>query len=185
MNTDDFVLLSYLALGKSIKGKTTLQKDMYFIGILSNRIDELGYRPHYYGPYSPFIAHANEELKTYGYVMENTSVWGIDTNGFEVVRYDYALTETGEKVAKEMKEINPAEWDSIHDAAKKILSAGEIDYMSLSVAAKSYFILKRQGDKTTVKDIKTIAKDFGWDVKDDKLDKALDFLEKTELAVRN
>jgi len=56
MNTYDFVHLALYAMGGEIRGKTKLQKTIYFLGRLSNHIDELGYNPHFYGPYSSEVA---------------------------------------------------------------------------------------------------------------------------------
>ena len=58
MNTYNFVHLTLHALGGQVRGKTKLQKMVYFAGILTGAIEELGYRPHYYGPYSSEVTDA-------------------------------------------------------------------------------------------------------------------------------
>lgn len=51
MNTRDFVALTLREAGGEICGKTKLQKLLYFVGVLTDCLDELGYRAHFYGPY--------------------------------------------------------------------------------------------------------------------------------------
>src|SRR5688572_30485443 len=95
---NDFVLLAYKAFGGSIKGKTMLQKRMYFLSVMLGV--DLGYGPHYYGPYSAAVAAANADLKGVGFLGERSSPWGFDHRGFEMARYDYELTEAGQRVAE-------------------------------------------------------------------------------------
>ena len=72
MSPYDFVHLSFLAVGDEIHGRTKLQKTVYFLGVLSNKLSELGYRPHFYGPYSDAVASSVNRLKSLGFVIENT-----------------------------------------------------------------------------------------------------------------
>lgn len=80
----DFVLLGYKALGGSIRGKTMLQKRMYFLSVFLDA--DLGYGPHYYGPYSSAVAAANLDLKSLGFLDESSAGWGVDHRGFEIAR---------------------------------------------------------------------------------------------------
>jgi uncharacterized protein YwgA len=52
MDAKEFVQLSMLAMGSEIQGKTKLQKTVYFLGLMTGCLDDLGYRAHFYGPYS-------------------------------------------------------------------------------------------------------------------------------------
>jgi uncharacterized protein YwgA len=179
MRINDFVLLAYQAFG-DFTGKTSFQKKIYFLGVITGKVDFLGYKPHYYGPYSAEVEMANAELKSLGYISENVSSWGIDDNGFEKVRYDYHLSEEGKTIAdKKVKEFHE-EWGKIATAAKIIKKGGNIDYYSLSVAAKAFFILSNKDRPLTLKEIKETASQFGWNIEDDVLDKAVNFLKKTE-----
>ena len=56
MDARDFVALTLMASGGHIQGKTKLQKLVYFTGALTGMLDGLGYRAHYYGPFSPTVA---------------------------------------------------------------------------------------------------------------------------------
>ena len=56
MDVKDFVQLSLLAMGGQIQGKTNVQKKVYFLGLITDCLDDLGYRAHFYGPYSDEVA---------------------------------------------------------------------------------------------------------------------------------
>src|SRR5262249_40853843 len=68
MDPNDFVVLAILAMGGEIQGKTKFQKAVYFLGLLTGCIDDLGYRAHFYGPYSDDVANAIDRLRTIGAV---------------------------------------------------------------------------------------------------------------------
>ena len=134
MNPYDFVHLALLAVGEEITGRTKLQKTIYFLGILTKTVDELGYRPHYYGPYSATVADAVNRLKAYGFVQQSSLHTGaVDESGFEIMRHDFQLTGEGEKIAERKKTQNPEVWKKIEAAVARFKQGGEIDYMKMSV----------------------------------------------------
>src|SRR5579863_10430213 len=101
MNAYDFVHLVLNAMGGQIQGRTKLQKTIYFLGILTGNIDELGYRAHYYGPYSDTVAAAVNRLKALGFVEEGSLQTGmVGEDGFEIARHDFTLTEQGKEIAE-------------------------------------------------------------------------------------
>src|SRR4051794_11752051 len=101
MEARDFVQLALLATDGEIQGKTKLQKTVYFLGLMTDQLDDLGYRAHYYGPYSDEVAGAVGWLKTIGAVEQTSSgVGSTDNSGFEVRRYDFRLNERGRKFAE-------------------------------------------------------------------------------------
>lgn len=51
-------------------------------------------------------------------------------------------------------------------------------------AAKAYFVLTREGGKATSNRIKEVAEKLGWSINETELDKAVDFLDKINLARR-
>lgn len=180
MKTRDFVLLAYGALGGRISGRTALQKRVYF---LSEMLDENnGFNPHYYGPYSAEVAEANSELRAIGYLMEDCTVYGWNHYGFEMARYDYSLTEDGLKLLERKKKEYPAEWGKILAAANTIKEAGNLNYMELALAAKAYFILTREGGTASRETISAVAKNLGWSISEEELDRAISFLDKMHLA---
>ena len=180
MQPRDFVLFAHGAFSDRISGRTALQKIVYFLSVIMN--ENLGFNPHYYGPYSSKVAEVNSELKELGFIRETTTVYGYNNQGFEMTKYDYSLTEDGHKLLCRKKDAYPEEWEKFFKIADKIKSAGTMHYMELAMAAKAYFILKREGGKTNRETIKTKAKQLGWSINDDGLDKALTFLEKIELV---
>jgi len=180
MQTRDFVLFAHGAFGGGISGRTALQKKIYFLGIMLG--ENHGFSPHYYGPYSAQVADANSELKSLNYLKEEVNVYGWDHQGFEMVRYDYSLTEDGQKLLQRKKKEYPKEWEKMLECANRIKDAGNLNYMELAMAAKAYMILKREGGKTNRNTIKTVAERLGWSIDETELDRAIDFLDKIHLA---
>lgn len=178
----DFIHISLFALGGEVQGKTALQKKIYFLGVLTDTLDELGYRPHFYGPYSDEVAQAMQELKTIGYVEQEVRSTGMaDAAGFERCRYDYRLTEAGKRVALAKAAANNALWTKIQSIAERLKTAGNIDYMKLSIAAKTYFLLGQPGARPSKEDLAQLASKFGWRVKPEEVQEAAKYLEKLEL----
>src|ERR1039457_7278255 len=114
MRAYDFVHMAMLALGEAIRGKTKLQKTMYFVGLLAGRSAELGYRPHYYGPYSAEVADAVKRLKAVDFITQDTTHFGaVNDAGFEIARHDFRLTDDGRAIAKQKAEADPELWQRI------------------------------------------------------------------------
>ncbi len=178
----DVVLLAYKAFGGMVKGKTMLQKRVYFLSVFLNA--DLGYEAHYYGPYSEGVATANLEMKSLGYLSESVAGWGIDQRGFELARYDYKLTDAGARTADRKAELNPELWKRIEEAAKVVNEAGNLDYMELSIAAKAYYILTQMNSKATLEEIAKMLPKFGWKVSKGELEKATEFLQKANLVTK-
>jgi uncharacterized protein len=182
MDTRDLILMAYKAFGGSIQGKTKLQKLIYFIGVFQNRIDQLGYIPHYYGPYSPVVANENSLLNSLGFVSESISHSPfINDRGFEISRHDFNLTEDGERIVSGKIVQFPEEWEKIKEITQKIQDAGDLNYQELSIAAKSYFILSQKGSANR-DSIQKMAEEFGWKVDKAELDRAIKFLLDTKLV---
>ena len=183
MSPYDFVHLCLLAMGGEIKGKTKLQKTAYFLGLLSNMIDDLGYRAHFYGPYSADVAGAANRVRALGFATQTVSGIGtVDSAGFEVARYDLRLTEEGTRMAKVKAANNPNEWEKLKQAAEVLKRADEHDYMKLSIAAKVYFMLGRQKQATRIEDLVAVAQKFRWSVTPGQVREAAKFLESLGLV---
>ena len=177
MLSRNVVLLTLEAFGGGTTGKTLLLKRMFFLGEILGR--NFGYRPHYYGPYSDDIAADITILKNYGLIEAKTNEYGVaGVGGFEVRRFDYCLTEEGRKAVQWLKGGYPEEAKKIEDAAFCIQKAGEIDYMDLSIAAKAYFILKKNQQPMAPREIAAEARNFSWHVEDPQIKSAVGFLEK-------
>lgn len=184
MNAYDFVHLVLNAMGGQIQGRTKLQKTIYFLGILTGNIDELGYRPHYYGPYSDAVAAAVNRLKALGFVEEGSLHTGmLGKDGFEIARHDFTLTEEGKAISAKKAEVNAPAWKKITEAVAKFRRAGDVDYMKMSVAAKTYFVLSNKGQPTTVVELSESAKALGWNPKPAEIMESVKFLEDLGLAM--
>lgn len=177
MNTYDFVHLALHAMGGEIKGKTKFQKTVYFLGLLTEIAEDLGYRPHFYGPYSSEVAGAADRLRALGFAMQTAAGGGaVDQAGFEVARYDLRLTEEGTRMAQEKAKKYPEEWVKLGKAAEVLTKANEQDYVKLSIAAKTYFMLGQRRGTARINDLVALAENFGWSVKPDQVRDAARFL---------
>jgi uncharacterized protein YwgA len=180
ISAQDFILLAYKAFGGRMKGKTLLQKRVYFLSVMVS--ENLGYGAHYYGPYSEEVATGNAELRSLGLVKENVESYGVDYRGFERARFDYDLSEFGARVADQIAVIYPDLWERIERAAKTLIKSGDLDYMALSIAAKAYYILQKEGGSSTLEKIKELLPKFNWSVSDLQLKSAAEFLRKAALV---
>lgn len=184
MDAKDFVTLTLLVTGGEIRGNTKLQKTVYFLALMTGKQEELGYRAHFYGPYSDDVASAVTQLKSIGAVDQNVSDWGYDRSGFEVKRYDYRLNEPGRSYADTVKRRNHDLWNKMHSAYTAYTKAGDLDYMKLSIAAKSYFLLGQKKAPAADAELAKLAERFGWTVTTNQVGEAVDYLVKLGVVER-
>ena len=178
MNAYDFVQLTLLAIGGEIHGKTKLQKTVYFLGIMTGELDNLGYGPHFYGPYSADVADATGQLHALGFLNRNMAQTGLhDDSGFEAIRYDFTFTEAGRQIAKAKAKSNAALWKKLQRAAGTLKNAGDIDYMKMSIAAKAYFMLGEKRGRATPAELAALAPRFGWNVSEGQVAAAVGYLQ--------
>jgi uncharacterized protein YwgA len=183
MKAYDFVHLVVYAANGEIQGRTKLQKMVYFTGLLTGTLDELGYRAHYYGPYSATVTAAVDELLSLGFLEQHIASGGaIDPRGFEVARYDYRLTEDGKAIAREKAVLRKHKWENINRAVTQLEKAGVNDYMKLSIAAKAYFLVDRAKTPVTIGRLVQMGEQFGWKVSKDEVRDASDWLESLNLV---
>lgn len=183
MKAYDFVHLVIYAAGGEIQGRTKLQKMVYFAGVLTSKLDDLGYRPHYYGPYSSRVTAAVEDLYSLGFLEQRVSGAGtIDPHGFEVARSDYSLTEDGRRIAAEKAGVRPKAWGRIKRAVERLVEADASDYVKLSIAAKAYFLIERTHEPVTLKGLIQLAQKFGWNVSRIQVTEASEWLKTLQLV---
>ena len=183
MNSYDFVHLALYALDGEICGRTKLQKTVYFLGILTGKLDDLGFRPHFYGPYSDSVAAAVSRLKSLGFVQESCLHTGAcNEDGFEITRSDFRLTDEGSKIAKLKATENKVFWRAIKDAVARFQKAGDIDYMRMSVAAKTFFMLSKKGKPASPEELAESAKSLGWNPKPKEISDSVNFLSRLSLV---
>jgi uncharacterized protein YwgA len=181
MNPTDFVLSLIDAAGGEIPGRTLLQKRAFFVTELTGDDFDLKFDAHYYGPYSATVEGTTTQLKNLGFLQESATGFGAVKDGFEVRRYTYSLTEDGRQVVEHLRQT--AEYQRIRVAMERILSAGDPNYVELSIAAKTYFLLKRkEGGKMTLRELSKEAKKYNWNISPASVEKAADFLGQVGLA---
>lgn len=181
MTAYDFVHLSLLAMGGSVQGKTKLQKTVYFLAVMTGHTNDLEYRAHYYGPYSQEVSLAVGKLEGVGFVETDVLSWGMDSRGFERTRTNYTLTPDGRSVAEMKAENYPSLWHKLLKASV-VLRDADMDYMKLSVAAKTYFLLGERGGKGEMDELRQMAGKFHWQLSDSEIDEAVEFLESVKLV---
>lgn len=77
-------------------------------------------------------------LNANAYVFESRKRSGMsDTKGWEVTRFDYELTDRGTEGVRWLDEQFPTESRKVRDAVARVLAAGDLNYVGLSLAAKT------------------------------------------------
>ncbi len=164
---------------KILQGRTLLQKKLCFLSVLKG--EDLGFRPHYYGPYSRQVAANLDTLVRCGFLKEMTETFPTGGHIFgEIRRHTYSLTSDGKDVMDEIKKEN--EYESWRRELERINSQPlTSDFNKLSIAAKIYYIVNAKGS-TTPEQIRQTAKEYGWNITDPDIDDVLSFLERLSLA---
>ena len=179
MHIQDLILLVIGSeKGKSLRGRTTLQKKLYFLSVLKRA--DLGFRPHYYGPYSSRVAENLDILVSTGFLKEVTETLSTDRNIFgEIRRHTYSWTCDSEAVMGEIKqEDGYTDWEKALDMLNSHPLAS--DFNTLSIAAKVHYIVNRQV-RATPEQIREVAKEYGWDINDSQIENVRSFLETLSL----
>ena len=183
MTPYDFVQLTLHAAGGKIQGRTRLQKTVYFLGLLTDHLDELGYQAHHYGPYSADVAEAVSTLEGIGFASSTTASMGsFDPQGFEIRRTDYSLTDEGVRAAERKAEVHRELSEKLKMGLERLKQAGDLDYVRLSIAAKADFLLRRCNVQTTEQELPRLAKSFGWTVSEQQIRDGLGYLRNLKLA---
>lgn len=181
MTASDFVLSLISGFGGQVQGRTLLQKRAYFVAQLSAVPVELGYDAHYYGPYSAVVDNCIARLKSLGFISEDNLGFGIaNASGFEVKRYDYRVTDDGNRIIESLR--SRQDYSRVVSACGAVTEAGDPNYLVLSVAAKADFILGKRGKAMTRTEIIREAQKFDWRIQGDTLNNAVTFLEKLGLV---
>ena len=181
MDPKDAVLIAVQEEGpEGLTGKTLLQKKLYFASLLVK--EDLGFRPHYYGPYSQQVADATDSLVSNRFFEEQIEIFP-EANIFgERRRHSYEPTEDGRRLLETIKERpEVAPW---RDALRKINEHPFArDFNLLSIAAKVMNILSKAG-KARVDEIERKAKEHGWELSGKEIESVVEFLEYLGLAKR-
>ncbi|MFH0754421.1 MAG: hypothetical protein V2A70_07640 [Candidatus Omnitrophota bacterium] len=181
MKIRHIILLLLLHFGGRIDSKTKLQKLLYFLSLKFSR--DFGFSPYFYGPYSSVIESEVDDLVGAGFVEVERCLLGVDAKrGFEVKKYSFQLTEEGKSFANDLKGQHIDEANVIKGLVDQVKAKGDLDYLSLSIAAKSHYILKHANRPMTGKDIESKAKDFSWEIDSSDINKAISILKEWGLV---
>ena len=179
MHIIDILLLVVGSEKNGLKGRTLLQKKVYFLSVLMDV--DLGFSPHYYGPYSSYVASHLDSLVNSGLLKEVTESFSNDQNVFgEMRRHTYFVPDNFEPIWQDIQE-KPGfpEWQ---DALKRVNEQDiSKDFNKLSIAAKVYYIVSWEG-QSTLKEVRQVAKEYGWDVEEEDIENILTFLTVLELV---
>jgi uncharacterized protein YwgA len=167
MTPEKLILLILDENGGRINGRTLLQKRAYFVSCLLKQ--DLGYRAHYYGPYSSEIDQSLAKLKATGFVKESVQE-------YDVSRYDYSLTDDGRLIVERLKSTE-SEANRFSNIASKIRQTGIADkYIKLSIAAKTHYIINAKKIHGVI-EIQKAAKELGWTIPEPEILEAKKFIE--------
>lgn len=180
MHIIDILLLVVKSEGEDgLRGRTLLQKKVYFLSVLMDV--DLGFSPHYYGPYSSYIASHLDSLVNCGLLREVTESFSNDQNVFgEIRRHTYSLPDNVEPVWEDIQQKPQfSEWQ---DTINRINEHGiSKDFNKLSIAAKVHYIVSWE-KQSNLEEIKQIAKEYGWNVDETDIESVLSFLEELGLV---
>lgn len=182
MDLKNLILLLIDEFGGKISSKTKIHKLCYLYSIIYKK--DFGYKPHYYGPYSPKVENALDELKGIGLLDVNEQSFGINHEGFEVIRYDYSINRFSQEVLNKIRISDLVEIKEIKNFVSKLKEIGDPDYFELSIAAKAFYILNKEGKPLTSTSIIDKAKEFDWHITENALNNAIELLVKLGLVER-
>ena len=163
MHVQDMILLVIESeKDKRLRGRTTLQKKLYFLSVLKGV--DLRFHPNYYGPYSSWVEENLDILVNCGFLKEVMETFSTDRNIFgEIRRHTYSLTPDGKIVLNEIsKEDKHQRWQD----ALAYINAQPLanDFKKLSIAAKVHYIANMK-ERITAKQIGEITKAYGWHIR--------------------
>ena len=171
MNIKYAILAVIGSSDEGIRGRTLLQKKMYFLGVLVK--EDLQFAPYYYGPYSSTVSDHLGALREAGFVSERVEAYSDSQGVFgEFRRFDYALTKPGRKVV----ELRSNALSVYKEHLVKINSHSlSDDPKLLSIAAKVHFIVHEHGRASVLK-IRSRARELGWNLSSSQIEKVVDYL---------
>ena len=161
-----------------IEGRTTIQKLGYFSSVKTG-ID-MGYAPHYYGPYSPLVASHLEDLEAGDFIVEK---------GRRTVRdrtmYSYSLTKDGEKVAEMIEKKYPDKYQIIKNVVNRCYRIVHNNIYVLSWAAKVHYISLQTEKPMTYEEAVSTGRLFGWKLSEKGIESAVNLLLKLGLISKS
>ena len=178
MDYFDAVLTITGQIEDGIMGRTAIQKLIYFAS--QKGIVKEHFIPHYYGPYSEEVSRAIMSLASLNFVreeLESASDWPYDFR-----RYTYSLTKEGTELLESIEAESPSEYQELKAIVETSKEVTGLSIPILSCAAKVHYILKKRGGAMTSKQIQEEAQNLGWRLTTEQMEKAVELLQRLELA---
>lgn len=166
MHARDIVLVAIALCGEKEEfGRTSLQKVTYLASVELGV--DLGHRAYYYGPYSAAVEADTEALAVSGLINESVEHLDfVSAAGFPGTRYRFSLTERGEQRVAQLREAYSEQFAKLEERVNSILRVvGSADQYTLSTAAKTLYIALQHGGPISTEEIRSLAKERGWDLK--------------------
>jgi uncharacterized protein len=155
---------------KVVRGRTLLQKKLYFISLLTG--EDFGFSPYFYGPYSQVATDALGALVEAGFVEQEVDRLGDYDQFGEKRRYSYSLTEDARAVLEKAN----GEWAHYHRAAECINSYSLSRNMQLLAVASKVHVIQSSSDAVTVEDVRERARQYGWELNPNSVAQVTQFL---------
>lgn len=156
------LILSIVYYAGEVDGGTRLQKIAYFVceklGL------DLGFIPHYYGPYSSIVGKTLEDLVATDFIEE-----------------DVIPTSTGRTLfTYKLKSNVKVDLDKKGEIKNLIRKVSKEDLDKVIVVSKVHYLFKKYKNINSLPDE---ARKYGWALNSDDVNGALEFLNKIGLAV--
>jgi|GEM_PF-373291 len=184
MNAEHIVLGIVDACDGRLEGRTYLQRMGYFVSKALATL--IGYRPHYYGPYSRLVAAEIDSAVARGILSERREEFRSHlppAGQFEHVRYTYQLTDAGREYLNALTRRDGQWFTQVASIVSRVRETGA-DYRQLSCAAKVDHLLTAAGGRITRRRAKAEARKLGWHLSDSDIETAVDVLEELGIAKR-
>lgn len=169
------MILTINAAGGSIKGRTTLQKWLYFISVKTGL--KFGFIPHFYGPYSEDISSLVNALIASDFLQETGKI-----TGYSRIMYTYALTEDGRRIAKDLRKKHKQLYKTLKEVVDTCSNVAGNSTSILSWAAKIYYLLQKQGSEITYSKLRSESRSLGWSLSKEEVDSGAKLLAALKLA---
>lgn len=162
-------------------GRTSLQKVTYLAALVLQL--DLGHQAYYYGPYSESVESDAEALVLGGFVTETVELSGFNQRGYPIKKYKYAMTEAGEQRVERVSQVHPEQFQALENFVKRIDSVvGSLEQRTLSAVAKTLYIAKDQNKPVSTEEVKTLARELGWNLTVSKIEQVTRILSDLDLV---
>ncbi len=173
----DTICLTLAANDDQLRGRTTIQKLIYFE---LEKIPEIHIEPHiayFYGPFNRQVAQGLETLVHLD-VLDEKRLQNGDSS------YQYTITKKGIPVIKNLIEENKQTYEKIEKIVQTCFDYCKLNPNPLSFAAKVHYMLsKRECQKGMTEDEAIqMAKSFGWKITEKDVKLGAELLEKLKLV---